>query len=255
MTNMKPKCFPPKFGDCRIRRLLLVVTLGVAVTAGRGPAVFGVSPALAQEPAPLMTATVPTQDRTSQQPYAVGVTEPKPTAKQFAFTFNPLNLLIGRYGFNFEYQPVPHHGMIATPHYNHVSGDPAWDGESMGDTDTLSGVGAELGYRFYSGRQGFDGFFAGPSLLVGTYKQVYTNGQSTPPGAETRVALSSVGLAIDIGGQWQLGHFVAGGGVGVQYTTINEKLSLSGRGVDAIIDWTVGGGLRPRLAFNLGYAF
>ena len=41
----------------------------------------------------------------------------------------------------------------------------------------------------------------------------------------------------------------------MQYTKINESLPLSGRGVELIMDWNAGGGWRPRLAFNLGYAF
>jgi len=220
-----------------------------------GP-VFGPSAALAQAPAPAaVPALAPMADPTSTQTYAVGVAEPSPAPKQFAFTFNPLNLFVGRFGFNFEYQPIPHHGLIVSPHYDHASGDPSYDAETTSFTDTLNGVGAELGYRFYSGKQGFDGFFAGPSLFIATHKLTSTNAASIPPGNETSVTYSSIGGAFDIGWQWQLGHFIVGGGAGVQYAKINERLPLSGRGVDLIMDWNTGGGWRPRLAFNFGYAF
>ena len=218
--------------------------------------VFGPSTALAQEPVPAATpALTPMADTRVKQAHPVGVAEPSPVPKQFAFTFNPLNLLVGRFGFNFEYQPVLHHGLIVSPHYDHASGDPSYDAETTSFTDTLNGVGAELGYRFYSGHQGFDGFFAGPSLLIATHKLTRTNAASIPPGSETSVSFSSIGGAFDVGWQWQLGHFIVGGGAGVQYTKINESLPLSGRGVDLIMDWNAGGGWRPRLAFNLGYAF
>jgi hypothetical protein len=170
---------------------------------------------------------------------------------RFALTFNPLNLIIGRYGFNFEYQPVPHHGLIFSPHYDHLSGDPSWDGEATLATDTLNGVGAELGYRYYSSSHGFDGFFAGPSLLIATYERTLMG----LPTTKTSGQVNSVGLAFDVGGQLQLGHFVFGGGVGVQYTTNDRQFGLSGRGVDLLMEWNIGGGVLPRFAINLGYAF
>ena len=52
----------------------------------------------------------------SQEPSLeqVNTATPQLERKQFAFTTNPLNLVIGRYGFNFEYQPVAHHGLIVS---------------------------------------------------------------------------------------------------------------------------------------------
>jgi len=176
---------------------------------------------------------------------------PSPEPRQFAFTFNPLNLIIGRFGFNFEYQPVLHHGLIVTPHYDYLSGSPGGD-YGYATTDTLNGVGAELGYRFYSGKRGFDGFFAGPSLLLARHKLTTTNTLSIPPES---IVFNSVGGAFDVGWQRQWSHFIAGGGLGVQYTKVNENLRLYQAGTDILISWNAGGGWRPRLAFNLGYAF
>lgn len=166
---------------------------------------------------------------------------PSPEPRQFAFTFNPLNLIIGRYGFNFEYQPVLHHGLIVTPHYDYSR---SGGSDCNGCTDTLNGAGAEFGYRFYSGTHGFDGFFAGPSLLVAKYEVTTTYGQG---GSD---AFGSIGGAFDVGWQWQPDHFVVGVGAGMQYTKVKYNL-----GYDPWLNYHAGGGWRPQLAFNLGYAF
>ena len=128
------------------------------------------------EPAPGTPVIIQMPDGTYKQGYAVPATiirEKKPEPKQFALSTNPLNLYIGRYGINFEYQPTLHHGLIVSPHCDHVNADvSATDGNGQIATynDSFSGFGTELGYRFYSGDKGFNGFFAGPSLLLATYK-------------------------------------------------------------------------------------
>jgi hypothetical protein len=53
---------------------------------------------------------------------------------------------------------------------------------------------------------------------------------------------------------WQLGHFIIGVGVGVQYTKLNKELPLY-NGEDLLIALNADALLLPRLAFNLGYAF
>jgi len=216
---------------------------------------------MVQQAAPTFVG-VPVPDGATKPPHAVGVTEPEPVPKQFAFTVNALNLIvgyfgIGRYGFNFEYQPLPHHGLVVTPHFDHGNGAPNSDGSFI-VSDTLTGFGAELGYRFYSGTQGFNGFFAGPSLLIAkyditsTYHDTICSAQGCNNSFSVRnETFSSVGGALDVGGQWQLGHFVIGGSVGVRYTKIKDNVLP----VDNILDMYVGGGLYPRLALNLGYAF
>ncbi len=109
--------------------------------------------ALAQQPARMETL-IP--ERGSGQTMAPTQTDsPSTELRHFAFTLNPLNLVIGRYGFNFEYQPVVHHCLVVTPHYDHAVAD------TMGEariTDHLDGAGAEIGYRYYTGAHGFEGF-------------------------------------------------------------------------------------------------
>lgn len=175
---------------------------------------------------------------------------------EFAFTSNPLNLLIGRYGISFEYQPVIHHTLIFSPHYDTLSGDPGQEGSCNGRcTDTLSGAGAEVGYRFYTGNRGFNGFFIGPSVIVSRHMSRFSNPDSAPQWRESSVVFNEMGGAVDVGGQWQLGHFVIGAGVGVQLTALSEQFPSTGRGIDVLTELNAGGGLLPRLLLNVGYTF
>ena len=211
-------------------------------------AAFGVSNAFAQDddapPATAKPVMVQMPDGTVKQGYAISTAEPKPEHKQMSFTFNPLNLFIGRYGFNFEYQPIVHHGLIITPHYDSASID------TIGYKDSFSGFAGEIGYRFYTGEKGFNGFFVSPQLLVGAYKS-HWEGKDIFAGTSHDTNFTSLGYAIDIGGQGQIGGFVIGGGFGMQYTHVNKDLGdLSGTA--AII---AGGGWRPRFLFNIGFAF
>jgi hypothetical protein len=188
-------------------------------------------------------------------------TEPAPTWKQVAITFNPLNLLIGRYGFNFEYEPVPHHALIITPHYDYLSGDVGTDGCSGNCSLMLNGGGVELAYRFYSGERGFNGFFVGPSLIVSRHKLTYADSgfnpplsiESPSPATKSSVFFTGIGGAFDVGWQWQGQHFIIGGSVGIQYTLFPEDVLWVGRGEGLLISMNSGGGLLPRVGFNLGY--
>jgi hypothetical protein len=208
-----------------------------------------------QRPAPGTPVMVQMPDGTYRQGYAMATAEPapEPAPKQFAITTNPLNLIINRYGLNFEYQPTLHHGLIVSPHYDSVSFDATsvlsvnGTTESIGYRNSYSGFGAEIGYRFYSGYRGFNGFFAGPSLLLATYK---TSGNTE--GGNVNSSFSSIGWAWEVGGQAQLGGgFIIGGGGGMQYTKVSKKMED--------LPWAAaiiaGGGWRPRVLLNLGYAF
>lgn len=210
-----------------------------------------------QKPEPGTPVMVKMPDGTYHQGYAMATAEPapEPAPKQFAITTNPLNLIINRYGLNFEYQPTLHHGVIVSPHYDHVNADistTAYDlnsgtTQSVTYKDSFSGFGAEIGYRFYSGNRGFNGFFAGPSLLLATYT---TSG--TILGQSASSSFSSIGWAWEVGGQAQLGGgFIIGGGGGMQYTKVSKNMEDLPFAAAVI----AGGGWRPRVIFNLGYAF
>ncbi len=209
---------------------------------------FGVSNALADDAPEGTPIMVQMPDGTVKQA-TVTTPEPKPVPKQFAFTFNPLNTIINRYGFNFEYQPVLHHGLIVTPHYDSVNADMTTtdlDGNRITYKDSFTGFGAELGYRFYTGEKGFNGFFFSPQLLLASYK---ASGEGLS-GAQD-VSFSSIGWAMDFGGQAQIGNFIIGGGGGFQYTKVSKDFTDLPFAAAVL----AGGGWRPRALLNIGFCF
>ena len=233
--------------------LLLAITLALAITAGYAPTVR------AQEPAPAAAlVSLPVPEPNVKQTVPRNQVEPAPIRREFAVTFNPLNLLIGRYGFNFEYEPVPHHALVATPHYDYLNGEVGSDGCSGMCSLKLNGGGVELGYRFYSGERGFNGFFAGASLIVSRHELTYADSGSNPPfnssAKQSSVFFTSMGGAFDGGWQWQGEHFIIGGSVGLQYTQLQQDVRWIGRGTGVLMDFNSGGGLLPRVGFNVGYS-
>jgi hypothetical protein len=77
--------------------------------------------------------------------------------KSVALQGNPLGLIIGRYSADLEYLPVPHHAL-------HFS--PVGYFALPGVADEITGFGAEMGYRWYSGLYGPHGFFLGASFIA-----------------------------------------------------------------------------------------
>jgi hypothetical protein len=207
--------------------------------------------AVAAQPAqPPATKPAPTQ------PAEAGPVAPKEEPwKMVAFSTNPLNLLIGHYGLNVEFLPFRHHGFIASPHYDHVNG-------TVSTTDIVdnapvtytynnrySGLGVELGYRFYTGSSGPTGFFMGPSFLLASYKS-----SGDPLGRSVSQSFGSLGYAFDVGGQAVVaGGLVIGGGFGMQYTHLSKDLGFTDLPITASI--IAGGGWRPRFLMSIGYAF
>ncbi len=71
-------------------------------------------------------------------------------------------------------------------------------------------------------------------------------------GSNVSSSFSSYGFAWEVGGQAQIGGgFIIGGGGGLQYTKVNKDLGDLPFAA-AII---AGGGWRPRILLNIGYAF
>ncbi|HEY2404779.1 MAG TPA: hypothetical protein VGI10_02205 [Polyangiaceae bacterium] len=169
--------------------------------------------------------------------------------RHVAITGYPLSLIIGRYSVQGEYLPVMHHAITLNPFYTSVDGG-TLNGASLGK---FSGFGSELGYRFYTGKKGPNGFFVGPSFLFASYKQ--SGGLAglfcTTPSCST--SFTSYGFALDVGGQAVLGGFVVGGGAGFQSTKNSKNIATDGLNfASAIIG---GGGFRPRVLLTFGYAF
>jgi hypothetical protein len=201
------------------------------------------------------TAGGPPPPVTTPAPAAYGappadVAANEPDHKAMTATLNPLSFAIGRYGFDFQYLPVRHHAIVVNPFFSSVNAEFESTSTVNGVTtrttssQTFSGFGGELGYRFYTGDRGANGFFVGPSLLLGTYNAKGATGDG--------VSFSSIGFALDIGGQAVLGNGITiGGGFGMQRTSVNREFA------DLPLTAAVlaGGGWRPRFLLSLGYSF
>jgi hypothetical protein len=195
-------------------------------------------------PAPVLVPVAP--------PGAVLVpVQEAPVLKQYVIEFNPLATAIGRYSIQGEYLPAVHHAITLNPFYTHAG--VTVNGQDEG---SVGGFGGELGYRFYTGVKGPNGFFVGPSFLFASYKEngglaVDSQGNLTNAGS---TSFTSVGGAIDIGGQGVIGPgIVVGGGFGLQWTKTSKSVDTDNLNLASAI--IAGGGTRPRFLFTVGYAF
>jgi hypothetical protein len=179
---------------------------------------------------------------------ALGVKEPK----HLAILANPLSLLANRFSVQVEWVPTKHHALVANPFFFHTNRKHTEDGVAY-DLGDQNGLGAELGYRYYTGTHGPNGFFVGPSLVVASF---YKSG-GEPRAQEKTFSLTNpenynaYGAALDIGGQFLVGPGVVFGvGVGAQYLFTTDDKS---GGLASI--WEGTAGFAPRVLASLGYAF
>jgi hypothetical protein len=160
-----------------------------------------------------------------------------------AATWNPLGLIVGgRVSINIEYAPITHHVIVLSPHFANPSDTTAVSPEFQ-ITNRYTGVGGELGYRYYSGHNGMNGLFIGPSLVGGTYN-ANLSGREVP--------FSNFGLAMDAGLQHMLWeHLALGAGLGIEYLYVTKDFGTVGTGASTIAS----SGVKPRLLAQVGYAF
>ncbi len=213
----------------RLFRFAFATTLtGLALTCAgsalaQGPAVATAPPATEAPPAP-----------------AQGV------QKQWGIAANPLSTIVGRYGIDVTYMIAQHQGIVLNPFYQHVSADvtSSSGGVTTTSSSTFSGFGGELGYRYFTGDKAMNGFYIGPSFIFGSYAQKNSEGEKT--------AFTSIGGAIDLGGQYVSDSgFMIGGGFGLQYTKTSTQFDDLPFGAKVL----AGGGVRPRFLFTIGYSF
>lgn len=208
-------------------------------------------------PAPPPTAAASSADATTTAPAASAAPaqdkdKAKPQdgdeedLKHVAITVNPLSLILMRIGANVEYMFVKHHGVSLNPYFQSISAE-----ASAGSTtskSTYTTFGAELGYRFYTGSRGANGFFLGPAVFL-----QHTSGEATASAAGSSASANSsmtvYGGILDIGGQHVTkGGFTIGAGVGVMY--------LVASGTPGATSSTVKfEGVLPRFLLTAGYAF
>ena len=139
------------------------------------------------------------------------------TRRYVTVTVNPLGLALARYGGNVEASPFPHHTLVASLYSQSV---PMWLARAFASRDELhdtggATLGGELGYRLYSGRNGSDGLFVGPSFV--SMPLAYPRLASDLRSADL-VRFSAPGAALDVGFQKITSSgFTIGGGIGVMY--------------------------------------
>jgi hypothetical protein len=221
----------------RLHSYLVVAASGLAALA----VTFG-SPnrARADEPAP---AAAP-----KEQPEA----KPEADHKQLAIELNPLGIAIGRYSIQGEWLPAAHHALTLNPFFAHAPVTATVNGTEV-DLGSLNGFGGELGYRFYTGSKGPNGFYIGPSVLFASYSQSAPSG-AAPAGSAGSDSFLSYGGAVDLGGQAVIGPgIVVGGGFGLQYTQTSKDIDTANLNLASAV--LAGGGVRPRFLASVGYAF
>ncbi|MBK6695018.1 MAG: hypothetical protein IPG50_22820 [Myxococcales bacterium] len=229
--------------------LTLVTAIGISTAAladekaPAKPAKTSTTAAKIDEGAAPVNATRPEADKVDD----AKATES--THKKISIAINPLAVAIGRYSIQGEYLPAVHHAITLNPNFTSAPVKVTVNGKEV-DGGSLTGFGGELGYRFYTGTQGPNGFFVGPSLLFSSFSQ------SAPSGATNASSdsFTSVGGAIDIGGQGIIGPgIVLGGGFGLQYTTTSKDIATENLNLASAV--IAGGGIRPRFLVHAGYAF
>lgn len=207
------------------------------------------APAAAQ---PLVTE--PSVPRATPAPDTSRPKEMLEERKHVAIGVNPLSFVVKRLSVQLELVPTEHHALTINPFAVWGSRNYSTDGQAY-DLGTQHGLGGEIGYRYYTGTRGPNGFFFGPSLIFATYWG--SGGEpNAPDGWFTHkpVTYSTVGGAFDAGAQFIVGPGVTlGFGAGAYYFPPTSKTDS----VDALIEGRGGlgnSGFFPRLLASVGYA-
>jgi hypothetical protein len=203
---------------------------------------FGTTSAFAQDPKPA--------DPPAAAPAAATAEKPKPAEEEDEFkhvtiTANPLSLILTRIGLNVEYLPIKHHAIVLNPYFQVASAG------TDDNKTSYTNFGAELGYHFYTGERGANGFFVGPSLL---YMRSNVTDKATVAGqtAEASSNMDVYGAALDIGGQHVTkGGFTIGGGIGAMYLKASASGSANGQ-TSSTVKFD---GVLPRFLLTVGYSF
>jgi len=170
-------------------------------------------------------------------PDLVTVHEDAAPMRRIAISYNPLTLLLQRYGGNLELLLASHHALGVSAYY-------AYARTNEDTNNVFRGVGGEVGYRWYSGDNGPRGFYVGPSFLLGRFEAVPSRGDA--------LAYWNLGGALDLGWQALVADRVLFGlGAGLQYTAPTASLPQQEVSASAYAN----AGVRPRLSIAFGVAF
>jgi hypothetical protein len=219
-----------------------------------------------EQPPSSADAAAPSEyDAVPTGPVNVALLELPPPRRYVAIEWNPLPLLVmntgtkpdpngpkqgglGKLSVNIVLAPLEHHALILSPFYALTRTTPVttYD-DNLNPTQlpvqTFRGYGTELGYRYYSGRGGLRGFFAGPSLIISSFTATAQNGSKTP--------YLDYGLAGDIGYEALVVDRVSLSlGLGLQYTTTNKSIPEQMLWAKVFANTAV----LPRVLISVGYA-
>jgi hypothetical protein len=173
-----------------------------------------------------------------------------PARRYFSLELNPLPLItISKASLNVSFAPAEHHAITFSPFYSWAQTEPIALLDAQGNPtvrlphQSFTGFGAELGYRYFLGRGGLRGFFAGPSLILGHFTAAAENGDQVP--------FWDVGFAADAGWQTLIAdRLVVSLGAGVQ--VLLQDRSIPAQSFPARI--YANGGVLPRLLLAVGWA-
>jgi hypothetical protein len=217
---------------------LFAAVLGTVLVGTAGTALADDKPA---ETAPA-SATPPTPSTPAPAAEKPKKEEDEEELKHLTLTANPLSLILGRIGINVEYLPIKHHAIVLNPYFQSISAG------TDQDKTTYTNFGGELGYHFYTGERGANGFFVGPSLL---YMRANASSTSNVAGVSSSASsnMDVYGAALDIGGQHiTKGGFTIGGGAGVMYLTASSSSTATSSTFKV-------SGVLPRFLLTIGYSF
>jgi hypothetical protein len=179
----------------------------------------------------------------------VALHEPSPARRILALELNPLSALaIHRWGANIIFAPFDHHALILSPFHAYARTYPINLFDDAGDplqlpVQTFSGWGAELGYRYYSGRGGLRGLFLGPSLIADWMTAQAQNGSQT--------SYLYYGIAADVGYQVLINDRVSLSlGGGLQYARPDKDIPKQG----LMAKYYANAAVLPRLLISIGWA-
>jgi hypothetical protein len=167
--------------------------------------------------------------------------------RSVTLTANPLSLILLRFGLNIDYLPARHHAITLNPFGQFVS---VGEENQLGGKSKYSNFGGELGYRFYTGNRGSNGFFIGPfvTFISSNSTASFTDLRGTR--REVSTDFFAYGGGVDLGGQhvFKFG-LVIGAGAGVMYLTQSAQTNSA---TSSTVKFE---GVLPRFLFTLGYAF
>ncbi len=208
---------------------------------------------LAQAPAAAAPSLSPSAEETWPVTPAgtvdVVLPDSPPPRRFLALEFNPLAAAaLDRWGANIIFAPVEHHALILNPFHAYARTYPINLFDDGGNplqlpVQTFTGWGAELGYRYYTGRGGPRGLFLGPSLIADWMTAKAQNG--------SRTSYVYYGVAADVGYQALIGDRVSlSVGAGLQYAKPDEDIPKQGFMAKYYANATV----LPRLLVSIGWA-